>query len=105
MTAKILKFNTPQLLKPSRPLGKHGSALWQAVTTEYGIEDAGGVEMLTLACQALDRAEELAAAIKRDGVVIRCKRVVKDHPGLKHEIAAAALWFARCGGLGWTWKR
>ena len=51
MTAKILKFNTPQLLKPSRPLGKHGSALWQAVTTEYGIEDAGGVEMLTLACQ------------------------------------------------------
>jgi hypothetical protein len=61
--------------------------------------------MLTLACQALDRAEELAAAIKRDGVVIRCKRVVKDHPGLKHEIAAAALWFARCSGLGWTWKR
>ena len=51
MTAKILKFNTPQLLS-LRPLGKHGSALWQAVTTEYGIEDAGGVEMLTLACQA-----------------------------------------------------
>ena len=37
MTAKILKFNKPQLHKPARPFGKHGSALWQAVTNEYGI--------------------------------------------------------------------
>jgi hypothetical protein len=30
---------------------------------EYGILDAGGREMVTQACQALDRAEELGAAI------------------------------------------
>ena len=91
MTAKILKFNTPQLLKPSRPLGKHGSSLWQSVTTEYGIEDAGGVEMLTEACQALDRAEELSAAIKRDGPVIRSKGAIRDHPAIKHELAARSF--------------
>jgi hypothetical protein len=87
MTAKILKFDKPRLQKPSRPLGKHGQALWQSIVTEYGIEDAGGVEMLTLACQALDRAEELATAIKEDGAVIRTRGIVKEHPGIKAELA------------------
>jgi hypothetical protein len=89
--AAILKFNRSQVLKPSRPLGKHGAALWKAITAEYGIEDAGGVELLTEACQALDRAEELAAAIKRDGPVIRYKGAIKDHPAIKHELAARAF--------------
>jgi hypothetical protein len=87
MTAKILKFNKPQLLKPSRPLGKHGQALWLSITSEYGIEDSGGVEMLTLACQALDRAEELGAAIKRDGCVTRTKGIIREHPAIKAELA------------------
>jgi hypothetical protein len=87
MTAKILKFDKPRLQKPSRPLGKNGQALWQSIVTEYGIEDAGGVEMLTLACQALDRAEELATAIKEDGAVIRTRGIVKEHPGIKAELA------------------
>ena len=91
MTAKIIKFNKPQLHQPSRPLGKHGAALWQAVTSEYGIEDAGGMEMLTQACQALDRAEELSAAIKRDGPVIKSKGIIRDHPCLKHEIASRSF--------------
>lgn len=91
MTPKIIKFTRPQMLKPSRPIGKHGKQLWNSVTEEYGIEDAGGVEMLTLACQALDRAEDLAAAIKRDGTVIRSKGIIRDHPALKHELAARSF--------------
>jgi hypothetical protein len=89
--AAILKFNRSQVLKPSRPLGKHGAALWKSITAEYGIEDAGGAELLTEACQTLDRAEELAAAIKRDGPVIRYKGAIKDHPAIKHELAARSF--------------
>lgn len=91
MTAKVIPFTKAQVFKPSRPLGKHGLALWEAITGEYGIEDSGGVEMLTQACQSLDRAEILAAAIKRDGPVIRHKGMVRDHPCLKHELAARAF--------------
>jgi hypothetical protein len=87
MTAQVIHLNKPRLQKPSRPLGKHGQALWQSIVTEYGIEDAGGVEMLTMACQSLDRAEELAAAIKEDGAVIRTRGIVKEHPGIKAELA------------------
>jgi hypothetical protein len=42
-------------IKPPRKLGQAGTNLWRAVTTEYGIVDAGGIEILALACQALDR--------------------------------------------------
>ena len=52
--------------QPSRLLGAHGQALWRKTTTEYRIEDAAGVEMLTQACQALDRAEGLADRIAED---------------------------------------
>ena len=37
--------------KPARTLGNHGTILWRAIMAEYQIDDAGGVEMLTAACQ------------------------------------------------------
>ena len=49
-------------VKPSRKLGKYGADLWSKVTDEYDMSDAAGVEMLTQACQALDRAEDLRNA-------------------------------------------
>jgi len=72
---------------PPRKLGEHGLALWRSVMAEYAIQDAGGVEMLCQACQALDRAEALREQIEIDGDVIRSKSMLKDHPGLKHELA------------------
>jgi hypothetical protein len=72
--------------QPPRPLQKHGMALWNAVQAEYGITDRGGVELLCEACQALDRAEGLAAAIARDGEVVYGKSGPKVHPGLKAEV-------------------
>jgi hypothetical protein len=62
-----------------------------AVTKEYGIEDCGGVEMLCQACQGLDNAESYAEQIKRDGPVIRSKVGLRDHPLIKHELAARAF--------------
>jgi hypothetical protein len=61
--------------------------LWRAILGEYGVEDAGGIEMLLQACQALDRAEACRDHIDRDGEVLRTKTGMKDHPALKHEIA------------------
>jgi hypothetical protein len=67
---------------------------------EYAIEDSGGVEMLTQACQALDRAEALREEIDRDGEVIRTRGTVRDHPALKHELANRAFVVRTLAKLG-----
>src|SRR5688572_2664719 len=86
--------------QPPRTLGEAGLSLWRAVTSEYGIEDAGGIEMLAQACAALDRAEACAQHIQRDGEVIRTKAGPQDHPSLKHELANRAFVVRTLGRLG-----
>ena len=76
---------------PPRPLGKHGANLWAAVTHDYRIVDAGGVEILAQACAALDRAEALREAIDRDGLIVTVGGAPKDHPAIKHELANRAF--------------
>jgi hypothetical protein len=76
---------------PPRPLGQHGRQLWNSVHAEYEVVDAGGIEMLCLACASLDRAEQLKTAIDEDGPIIRSKAGVRDNPLLKHELAARAF--------------
>ncbi len=86
---------------PPRPLGNHGQALWDAVQREYIIADAGGVEMLCQACQALDRAEGLRAQVDQDGAVFTTSTgLLKDHPALKHELAARAFIVRTLARLG-----
>jgi hypothetical protein len=53
-------------LHPSRPLGDHGQSLWDRITAEYVVEDAAGIEFLTQACQAVDRAAAIVPAPPRD---------------------------------------
>ena len=78
--------------KPPRTLGQHGTALWGRVTKEYNIEDVAGRELLTLACQALDRAEALREVIDRDGEMLTTRSgVYKEHPALKPELAGRAF--------------
>ena len=56
------------------------------------IHDTGGIELLAQACQALDRAENLAEAIARDGDVIHTRTgVPKTHPAVKDELACRAF--------------
>lgn len=78
----------PQSPQPSRPLGEHGAKLWRRATAEYDISDVAGVEMLTLACQSLDRAEALAACIEEDGEIVRTPQGIKAHPAIREELAA-----------------
>jgi hypothetical protein len=82
---------TPAPGEPPRPLGAQGAALWKAITVEYGVEDAGGRELLVLACQSLDRAEACREIIDRDGELLRTKTGVRDNPLLKHELNARAF--------------
>jgi hypothetical protein len=77
--------------QPSRPLGLHGQALWRRVTSEYDIEDAAGVELLTQCCAAVDLAEALSARIAEDGEVIRGPTGLRVHPAVKDSLAARGL--------------
>jgi Phage terminase, small subunit len=86
--------------KPSRKLGQHGANLWKSVMAEYQVIDSGGIEMLTAACQQLDRAESLREQIDRDGEIVRTKAGLKEHPALKHELASRAFVVRTLARLG-----
>jgi hypothetical protein len=70
---------------PLRPLGSHGQRLWSQVQAEYQISDIGGREILTQACELLDRVERLRVEIDRDGEIIRTKNGPRVHPGINQE--------------------
>jgi hypothetical protein len=72
--------------EPSRPLGAHGRGLWARVLAEYDVSDAAVVEMLTQACQGLDRAEALAARVEEDGEIIRGPSGPRAHPAIREEM-------------------
>jgi hypothetical protein len=58
----------------------------------YRITDIGGLELLCLACQALDRAESLREAIDRDGTMLRTKTGdLRSNPLLRDELANRAF--------------
>jgi hypothetical protein len=77
--------------EPPPHLKEAGARLWCSVQSQYRVEDAGGLLLLTEACASLDRSEQLRVEIDRDGPVLRTARGVQDHPALKHEAAARAL--------------
>jgi hypothetical protein len=76
---------------PPRPLGTHGRSLWNRIMSTYNIADSGGIELLCLACQALDRAEDLCALIAAEGAVISVRGIPKEHPAVKAELANRAF--------------
>jgi hypothetical protein len=65
--------------------------LWDRVTREYDVSDAGGIEFLTLAAEALDRAQTLSQLIERDGMTIRSPAGMRSHPALRDELANRAF--------------
>ena len=76
---------------PPQKLGEAGESLWFRVQSEFRIVDVGGQELLLQACLAADRVAELAAIIDADGARVMTKAGPKDHPCLKHELAARAF--------------
>jgi hypothetical protein len=91
----------PEPGDPPAHLKAAGRRLWLGVMAQYQLDDTGGLATLEAACTALDRAEELRFAIDEDGPVIRGKGgLLKDHPGLKHEVANRALAMRLLSKLG-----
>jgi hypothetical protein len=93
-----------QLSQPPRPLGKHGTALWRSITSEYDVSDASGREFLCLAAQALDRAEECAARIAADGPIVTTNSGAKEHPLTKAELQNRAFVARTLDRLGLTYE-
>ena len=77
---------------PQRPLQQAGMALWRSITGEYDVTDAAGIEPLTLACESLDRAEEIKSLINHAGVgAVSETGHVRANPLLRDELACRAF--------------
>jgi hypothetical protein len=89
--------------KPPTPPGKlaaPGMSLWRDITAAYQFEDRASYQALYEACSAADRAEKCRVQIDADGECIRTKAGPRDHPLLKHELAARAFVVRTLGRLG-----
>jgi hypothetical protein len=76
----------PNLITPPSSLGEAGRTLWSSIQSEYRIDDAPGVATLLEICRSADRAAECAEAIAADGVTIRTKAGIREHPLVKVEL-------------------
>jgi hypothetical protein len=92
----------PSLATPQPPikLGPTGTSLWTDVLAAYEFSDRASYETLAQACASADRAAEMAARIDSDGVLIWAKTGLRDHPLLKHELAARAFVVRSLSRLG-----
>src|SRR5262249_51740543 len=77
--------------QPPRPLGPHGLRLWNSVHRAYNIADVGGIELLCLAAQAIDRAESCREIIDREGEVVHGRTGPRSHPLLRDELQNRAF--------------
>jgi hypothetical protein len=77
---------------PPRPLGRVGAALWDRVCRDFDITDAAGIELLCLACQALDRAEACREQIDYHGeAAVNEAGYIRQNPLLRDELANRAF--------------
>jgi hypothetical protein len=98
---KVVRPSARTANAPPRALGAPGLALWNRVLSEYDVSDVAGRELLTLAAQALDRSEALREAIDRDGEFLMLRNGgMREHPGIKPELANRAFVVKTLGRLG-----
>jgi hypothetical protein len=79
------------VVQPPRKLGPSGTQFWNEILAEFVIEDRAGIELLLLAAEATDRAQDLAERIRVEGSTIRTKTGVRAHPALRDELANRAF--------------
>ncbi len=77
--------------EPPRKLGSAGRLLWDGVMSEYDIRDRGGLELLCLAAETIDRVQRLAERIDAEGETVRSKAGLRVHPAIKDELAGRAF--------------
>jgi phage terminase small subunit len=73
-------------LKPPDHLKADGAALWTAISDEYSIDDAGGLALLTVAAECLDRLRGAQAELEASGTVVKDRYgAPKLHPAVQIE--------------------
>jgi hypothetical protein len=80
-----------KLAQPPGKLDKTGMSLWQDITAAYEFGDRASYETLFQACAMADRAAQLRDQIDKDGVMVPSSQGIRDHPLLKHELAARSF--------------
>jgi Phage terminase, small subunit len=89
-----LKLVESTPLNPAAPppnLGPAGRNIWQSIIAEYQITNSGGLAILLQIATAYDRQAECAEAIAREGMTIRMKSGLKEHPLLRTELACRSF--------------
>jgi hypothetical protein len=87
MTEKKVHYIRGRNVEPPKALGKSGMDLWTRITDAYAFDDVAGAAVLWEVCAAHQRADEIAAEIARDGVIIRSRVGSKENPLLKVELS------------------
>jgi hypothetical protein len=85
---------------PPLALGKHGLALWGSILAYYEVQDSADLEALAQACAARERADQCRVIIDRKGALVQTPAGPREHPLLKHELAARAFVVKTLRGLG-----
>ena len=74
------------MLKIPEHLKKPGREMYEQIGSEYGIDDAGGLQLLTVAAECLDRMRNAQAEIEKNGAVLTDRYGgLKAHPSIAIE--------------------
>src|SRR3712207_4029021 len=67
-------------LAPPPELSERGRELWASILAQYAIDNAGGLAILRLACEAADRAERCRKLIDEHGEMVPVRGQIRAHP-------------------------
>lgn len=74
-------------------LSKEAKVIWGKLVKEYGIEDAGGLEILRAGTEAFDRSQAARASIDKIGLLVKDRfGAFKPHPLIACERDARAAY-------------
>ena len=91
---------TAKVPDPPKTLSARSRKLWRAVTREYELSAAEN-ELLHQACESLDRADEAAAVVRKEGVTVRDRYgSPKQHPAADVEARHRSLFASLIRQLG-----
>ena len=80
---------------PPEHLSQEARAFFKSISEDYLITDAAGLKILTVACEAYDRAQAARAKIDEDGLTVTDKfNQIKPHPLLSNERDSRAAFLA-----------
>jgi hypothetical protein len=89
-TLALVDPDQPGHPAPPAHLADDGRQLWLDIQRAYQIDDPGGLVLLRVACEALDRAERCRRLIDEQGEMLTVRGIPRAHPALAAERDARA---------------